>query len=263
MHHKPLIGISGPDKGGFLPWAMTYLAVRRAGGKPIRITPKSSHKISFTGLDGLILGGGSDIDPENYGEELNEISEAVEGHQLKDKVIGIILLLLRFVFSIKSSTSATDKDRDDLEKKLFLEAHKMQIPILGICRGAQMINICLGGTLYQHTSEFYVETPKMKTILPRKKIILSESSIISNLIGSSQCYVNSLHDQAIKEKGTNLEITAQDQNGIIQGIESLSGNFIVGVQWHPEYLPQLQQQQNIFKGLIAATDTAQNGLNHI
>lgn len=229
---------------------MTSFAVWRAKGRSVRITTDSAHRLNLNKIDGLILGGGSDIDPENYGEEFQNISKTTGGHNVKDKLISIIMLILRIIFSIKVSQPKQDSKRDKLEKKLCLEALKQKIPILGICRGAQMINICLGGTLYQTTNEFYTETPHIKTILPQKKVYIKDKSILQLMLGVKSCFVNSLHDQAIHCLGKDLIVTAHEKNGIIQGIESTSNKFIIGVQWHPEYLPQSHQQQSIFKGLI-------------
>ncbi len=250
MSKRPLIGVTGPVKGGFLPWIMTRLAIWRAGGRGIRLTTASAPKINFDLIKGIVLGGGSDIDPENYGEEILDISDSSSGHFFRDKLISIILLMLRILFSLKATQPKQDSERDELEKELCLKALKKGIPILGICRGAQMLNICLGGTLHQETSEFYTETPHMRTILPRKKVFLKNKSLLQSLIGVESCFVNSLHNQAINCLGQGLMVTAYDENGIIQGIESESGKCIAGVQWHPEYLPQSERQQNLFKGLV-------------
>ena len=172
MSLRPIIGVTGPNEGGLFAWIMTWLALKRKGAKPIRITPKTNTKMFR--LQGLVLGGGSDIDPENYGEELLIIKESVKEQPLKDKILGSILFLIRMIFSVKISQPEKDVDRDRLEKKLCLYALENQLPVLGICRGAQLINVVLEGTLYQDTHTFYKETPNIKTILPSKKVQLTK-----------------------------------------------------------------------------------------
>ncbi|WP_027179559.1 gamma-glutamyl-gamma-aminobutyrate hydrolase family protein [Maridesulfovibrio bastinii] len=250
MSERPLICITGPDRGGFFPWIMTKIAIFRAGGKSIRITPSKNSNIDINKIEGVIIGGGTDIDPANYGEEFNKINKEIEGHTVKNRIIAILMLLLRMIFSIKTSKAGSDTKRDELEKRICQHAVRQKIPVLGICRGAQMLNICLGGTLHQETRQFYSETPQIKTILPRKLVSLTAGSKLNNILGTSTCYVNSLHDQAINSLGQDLKVSATDQNGIIQGVESTCNSFLIGVQWHPEYLPQSVQQQKIFAALV-------------
>ena len=251
MSLRPIIGGTGPNEGGLFAWIMTWLALKRKGAKPIRITPKTNTKMLR--LQGLVLGGGSDIDPENYGEELLIIKESVKEQPLKDKILGAILFLIRMIFSVKISQPEKDVDRDRLEKKLCLYALENQLPVLGICRGAQLINVVLEGTLYQDTHTFYKETPNIKTILPSKKVQLTKKSKLGKIFDVDNCLVNSLHDQAVKKLGLNLIITAIDNNDIVQAIEHTKHPFMIGVQWHPEYLPHIKLQQRLFESLVEAS----------
>ncbi|MDA3895939.1 MAG: gamma-glutamyl-gamma-aminobutyrate hydrolase family protein [Desulfobacteraceae bacterium] len=251
MSNKMVIGVTGPVKGGWLAWAMTWLALKKTGAKPVRITADTI--ADWNRLDGLVLGGGSDIDPKNYGEVFLELVKSREAQSLADKSWSIFLFLVRGVFSVKITQPEKDHDRDELEKKLCQYAIKTQMPVLGICRGAQLINIAFGGSLYQDTGSFYTETPRIKSILPRKRVYLLENSRVGRILGVDNCRVISLLDQAIKELGRDLIISGKDKNQIVQAIEHTIHPFMVGVQWHPEYLPQIKLQQQLFKALVSAS----------
>lgn len=251
MNLHPIIGVTGPNEGGLFAWIMTWLALKRKGAKPVRITPKTNTKMLR--LHGLVLGGGSDIDPENYGEELSIVKESVKKKSFKDKLLGAILFLIRMVFSVKTSQPQKDVDRDRMEKKLCFYALENQLPILGICRGAQLINVALGGTLHQGTHTFYKETTNIRTILAIKKVYLTKKSKLRKIFNVDRCMVNSLHDQAVKKLGLDLIITAIEDNKIIQAIEHTKHPFMIGVQWHPEYLPHIKLQQRLFKSLVEAS----------
>ena len=248
MSRRPVIGVTGPVKGGLFAWIMTWFALKRAGARPVRITAETvTDNIC---LDGLVLGGGSDIDPENYGEELLRIKDPEPEQRAKDRVLSLVFFLLRVVFSVKTAQPAKDTVRDDMEKNLCRFALNKRLPVLGICRGAQLINIAMGGALYQNTRGFYTETPHIKTILPRKRIYLEATSRIRKILGVDTCRVNSLHDQAISTSGADIVVTGTDKNKIVQAIEHSHHPFMIGVQWHPEYLPQVRIQQNLFQALV-------------
>ena len=251
---KPVIGITGPERGGTSAWIFTAIAVWLQGGRPVRIHP--GKPVVNTALDGLILGGGADINPKQYGELLEENTERQpkpKGLQAwLIKMVSVlfypIVFIFRNVFSIKSPDPGTA--RDALEFKLLGDACKRQIPILGICRGAQLINVKFGGTLHQDIAGFYTEVPKVHTIWPRKVVSVKKGSRLYSIIGSESVRVNALHDQAVASLGEPIKVTVRDQAQIIQGIEHPGFSFLVGVQWHPEYLPQLPVQRNIFKELV-------------
>ncbi|MCG8313459.1 MAG: gamma-glutamyl-gamma-aminobutyrate hydrolase family protein [Pseudomonadales bacterium] len=247
--NKPLIGVTGPDRGGYAAWLMTSLALRRAGAKPVRITPSRPFDESL--LQGVIIGGGSDVDPEHYGEAPEPLAKHKRSPQLRiiDYVVNLLLFLLRWVFSVKD-VQRYDPDRDQLEKHMIQYALHSDLPLLGICRGAQLLNIVLGGSLYQQIQEFYGEIPFVRSLLPLKRVLLEQNSRLSDLFQSHSCVVNALHNQAIKDTGQQVIITARDRAGVVQGIEYLGHEFVVGVQWHPEYLPQLPQHQLLFKSLV-------------
>jgi putative glutamine amidotransferase len=263
---KPLIGVTGPDRGGASAWFFTKLAVILAGGKAKRITP--SRPCPIEDLDGLILGGGSDVDPELYGETLEKAVSRYNKRDTplqKDLFLYIIslswypfLYLIRKLFSVKELPSI-DKDRDDLEHSLMDKAIKKEIPLLGICRGAQLMNIYFGGSLYQNIREFYEEIPQIRSVLPKKHIHIETDSKLGAILRIERSRVNGLHNQAIKDVGKNINIVAKESNHIIQAIEHASLPFVIGVQWHPEYMPQERVQRSIFSALTEAARSCKSG----
>ena len=208
MSKMPIIGISSSiivdNSGSFAGYMRAYVnkdyvdAVIRAGGVPL-IIPFSVDKeviISQAQLiDGLILSGGHDINPYNYGQEPSQ-------------KIGEIF-----------------PERD--------------IPILGICRGFQLINVAAGGTLYQDLSLIpgnilkhnQVSNPTLKT----HKIEIKENSFISSIFGK-ETMVNSFHHQAIDKVADDFIVVARASDGVVEAIEHKTYKFLVAVQWHPEML---------------------------
>lgn len=208
-------------------------------------------------LDGLIIGGGSDIEPSHYGEEpLKHFKESRRrGGGLLELPISLLLFLLRVVFAVKHRRGY-DQARDELETRLLRRALNKGIPVLGICRGAQLLNVVLGGSLHQHIETFYDEEPHLRTLLPRKQIRVEAHSRLSRILGKDECYVNALHRQAVAQLGEHVKVVARDGSGVVQAIEYTRSDFAgetsfaLGVQWHPEYLPQIREQQRLFHALV-------------
>ena len=229
---------------------MTALAVWRSGGRPRRITPR--RPVDAAELDALIVGGGSDVDPFHYGAEERPVESSAEASRQArlDWVVGLALSVFRVFFATLGSQDY-DPDRDSLEKHLIKYALFHGVPTLGICRGAQLMNVTLGGTLHQHLGHFYTEdTRNIRSILPRKKVLLSPGSRLRGIFMVDSCRVNALHDQSIRDLGDMVVVTAEEGNGIVQAIEKEDHPFFVGVQWHPEYMPQSAQQQALFRALV-------------
>jgi putative glutamine amidotransferase len=250
----PVIGISGPDAGGTAAWLCAALAVWRAGGKPRRITPLRPRAVSE--LDGLIIGGGADVDPALYGEEASSVEELRRASRnfwrfLVSLTLAPIIYLLRRVLSTGMHVRG-DLERDRLETALIKGALERGLPILGICRGAQLLNVHCGGSLYQDLSDFYEESPQAHSIWPYKRIVLEPASRLAGIIGGGSTCVNSLHRQAVNEIAPGFAAVARESNAVVQAIEHRERPFVIGVQWHPEYLPQREEQRRIFQALVAA-----------
>lgn len=222
MSKRAIIGISSSiivdNSGSFAGYKRAYVnkdyvdAVIRAGGVPL-IIPFSTDKeviISQAQLiDGLILSGGHDISPYNYGQEPSQ------------------------------KIGETFPERDTYEMILLEESKKRNIPILGICRGFQLINVAAGGTLYQDLSLIpgnilkhnQVSNPTLKT----HKVEIKENSFISSIFGK-ETMVNSFHHQVIDKVANDFIVVAKASDGVVEAIEHKTYKFLVAVQWHPEML---------------------------
>ncbi|MAL99837.1 MAG: gamma-glutamyl-gamma-aminobutyrate hydrolase [Alteromonadaceae bacterium] len=256
---KPLIGVTGPDKGGRAAWWATRWALSRAGARACWIRPGQPRDID--GLDGLIIGGGADVSPHLYGEKQIEhvLEQARQASSLRKKLLTLVVFPLIFLFRIALSghTSKTeDHARDELESRLIREAIARDLPVLGICRGAQLINVILGGSLHQQILDFYTESPQIRSVLPRKQVELLQGSRLEQILQCSCCHVNALHRQAIKEPGLGLQVVAREANGVIQAVENSQKQFLIGVQWHPEFMPQSEGQFSLFQALTRAARPA-------
>jgi len=233
-----------------------------AGGKPLRIRPKKPRTIDE--LEGLIIGGGADVDPQIYGEG-EVLAEYLENPPVKPgapwhRRVGqwITGLVYPLVFLLRKWLSKEqvelDEDRDRLEFSLLKEAYQRQLPVLGICRGAQLINVYHGGNLHADISTFYYESPNPRSIFPVKEVCIKADSHLAEILGVHQLEVNALHHQAVDQTGQNLDVVAREPNKVAQGIERENGDdtFLLGVQWHPEFLPHLPRQRYIFEALVEA-----------
>jgi putative glutamine amidotransferase len=251
---RPIIGVTGPDRGGGAAWLFTALAVWICGGRAKRITP--ARPCSVDEIEALIVGGGADVDPGLYGQELLHIT----GTRRPDEPFALwflSLLVLPATWIMRKllaryTAPAQDDRRDRLETALISEAINKKLPVLGICRGEQLINVHFGGTLHQSLKGFYSEAPEIRSIFPAKRIIVAEHTRLAKILGRHPRRVNALHQQAIDRVGEHLRVAAVDRNGIVQAVEHQTLPFIIGVQWHPEYLLQLPEQRALFKALIAA-----------
>lgn len=255
-NNRPHIGVTGPDEGGRAAWWFTWFAVFIHGGRAIRINPKKG--VPDVDIHGLIIGGGADVNPERYGADhirnLFTKDEKVSGLRrffiyLATVLFFPVIYFLRKLFS--TSAAGIDNERDELEFDLIEQAIDQKIPILGICRGAQLLNIHFGGTLHQDIANYYTEVPKIHSVWPKKKVQIDEQSKLFEMVQFDSIWVNALHNQAVDELGEKLTVVAFEENGIVQAIEHAERDFILGVQWHPEYMPQIPPQRRIFKKLVA------------
>lgn len=247
---RPCIAVTGPDRGGLFAWLFTRHAIKRSGGRAVRVTP--ARRYETLQFDGLVIGGGADVDPDLYGQQVHlprpERERSLLGW-LTALVLYPLLFLVRRLFSTKHYLGL-DKARDELEYRMLREALKQQKPVLGICRGAQLINVYLEGNLHQDISSFYVESPQSWSLLPRKTIRIQAGTRLHKMLQTETCRVNALHSQSINHIGNGLKISAIEGNGVIQAIEGTSNDFLIGVQWHPEYLPHHARQCRLFSSLV-------------
>lgn len=217
---KPRIGVTTSRRGGWRSFLMCRLALLRVGGRAVRLMP-GDDPVSIANLDGLIIGGGDDIGAELYG--------------------GTLLPDVRI-----------DPERDRLEIGLLRQALPRGLPVLGICRGSQMINVALGGSLHTDIHEVYVAAPKMRTVLPKKVVTIETPSRLDRILRCNPCRVNALHHQSVDRLGDGLRVVARDEHGIVQAIEREGELFVLGVQWHPELLVFAPPHQRLFGALVAA-----------
>jgi putative glutamine amidotransferase len=252
-NRRPLVLVTGPDRGGGPAWWCTRLMIWLGGGRARRISP--SRQKGPLQFDALVLGGGADIHPSRYRQELmpelkSEMKKAREGWS--KFFAAAFIWILRRSFGVKKFTSGIDVARDRLEWDLLKHAAERKIPVLGICRGCQLINVYFGGSLHQDISNFYVETPHLRTVRARKWINVENDCQLSKSLIASRTRVNSLHRQSVDSLGEGLRITAREPIGIVQAIEHPGYPFMVGVQWHPEFLPFVAGQRRLFHSFICA-----------
>ncbi|WP_276497138.1 gamma-glutamyl-gamma-aminobutyrate hydrolase family protein [Pontibacter litorisediminis] len=256
---RPTIGITGPDKGGEAAWLFTALSVLLAGGKPVHITP--SRPRTADGLQGLIIGGGADVDPSTYEQE--HVLDSYLQRTIRQPNKNIFQRIGRFtrwlyfpaLFFVRKMLSrkltfGLDKARDNLELQLLDQAAKKNLPVMGICRGAQLMNVYFRGTLFQSIRAFYVEHPNPSSIFPVKTVAIQAGSRLAQVLGVQHLQVNALHNQAVKAPGEGIAIVAREPNQVVQGIEHTGLRYMLGVQWHPEYLPQYKTHRRLFQGLV-------------
>ena len=221
--------------GRFVRADLDYVeGVAEAGGVPVVLPPVGEARTAeavIGGLDGLLLSGGSDLHPGYYGEE--PIPE-----------LGV-----------------TVPERDTFEMALLERALRRQIPILGICRGMQVLNVALGGTLYQDLPSqmdhmvllgHRQETPKWQ---PTHEVEVDGGSKVAEILGTNELKVNSYHHQAIKGLASGLVTVAYASDGVIEAVESsdLSKRWIIAVQWHAEAMRDAgPEHRNLFEAHVSA-----------
>ena len=235
---NPIIGIVAcgyMDQRQFVP--QTYIrAMEDAGGIPV-ILPCTREEEAFPYYgkicDGFLFCGGDDVSPLLFGEEL------------------------------QTDRGRTDT-RTDIFHLSFMEyALQTKFPILGICRGMQILNIALGGTIFQDlalrpaSSLNHMQLSESRADTSHK-ITVSQNSMLYNILGDSAC-VNSFHHQSVHTLGTDLKITAIASDGVIEAVESVSRPFVLGVQWHPECMYQsIEPMQKLFHTFLKKAADAKN-----
>jgi putative glutamine amidotransferase len=230
INQKPKIAVTNPDSSGNMTWLFTALNVKLAGGKPVRIHPKNFNETMD--FDGVILGGGSDVHPNNA--KIVKAEKVERSSWLKFKEFFIYPIEF---FATLTGGGGDNLPRDKMEIQIIDHAINNDLPILGICRGHQLLNAKLGGSLHSSTLPFYKNKMRIRTILPRKEVLSTKrGSIIDDIADENPIKFNALHSQAVAKLDDGLESTGKNESGMNQVIESEKSNKILGVQWHPEYL---------------------------
>ena len=215
----PLIGVTGPDGGPRPAWHFTRLALCLAGARAVRL--RASRADLPEPLDGLVIGGGDDIDPAMYAGD-------------------------------DTGRAPRDPKRDAFEKRMIEQAVEQGLPMLGICRGAQLINVVMGGDLHGDVRPMRRRTSNRRHLTARKVVKVRRGSRLGAITRRRAMRVNSLHEQAVRRLGRGLRVVSRDRDRIVQAIEGTGRQFVLGVQWHPEYLPCLRAQRRLFAGLVRA-----------
>ena len=203
---RPTVGITFSPKRPHSYYEPYVRAVAEAGAEPVLVPATAALTLGMTqmlqGIDGLLLPGGWDMDPALYGESPVEV------------------------------LGTTDAELDRAEIEAVIRAMAVELPVLGICRGQQVLNVALGGTLHQHVQDHDGHgQPRDRLAHP---IRIERDSELARAAGSAEVMVNSLHHPAVKELGTGLKVTASSPDGVIEGVEH--GEGVVAVQCHPEEL---------------------------
>jgi putative glutamine amidotransferase len=204
-------------------------AVLQAGGLPL-ILPIAQTEAALMAdyleaIDGLIMTGGADIHPSFYGQIVLERCGEI------------------------------DEDRDRFEVELLRAARDRDLPFFGICRGLQVLNVALGGSLYQDLSYRHATDPAHQSSRewrgePAHPVVIAAGSRLAEIIGARELPVTSTHHQIIRDLAPALEVSAVAPDGVIEGIEG-PGRFLLAVQWHPErMIPRHPEQLALFRALV-------------
>jgi putative glutamine amidotransferase len=226
MKHAPVIGVTVCSR------LTDYLAsIEQAGGRPRVLEVSESPRKLVDELDGVLLTGGGDIDPVLYGEERHPTVEDAE------------------------------PGRDEFELDLARRAMAADLPVLAICRGAQVLNVAAGGTLVQDIPsaiesdlQHTIEMPKDAVahdvrVTPGSRL---EGALGSTVDASHLCRVNSRHHQSVARLGVGLVESASSPDGLVEAIEKPDADFCLGVQWHPENFWRTGEFKSLFEAFVGA-----------
>ncbi len=206
--------------------------IKAAGGMPM-ILPLLEDEEDIRDLvscfDGFLFTGGHDIDPERYGQPMYSFCEEIS------------------------------PERDHMELILIDEIRKQDKPVLGVCRGLQLINVAFGGTLYQDLAKqknnpnLLQHGQKTEFFYPVHDVDISEDSMLKAIVKEDSIRVNSMHHQGIDVLGEGVNAVARAADGVVEAIEVPDMKFCLAVQWHPEFLwSRRDHELNIFKSFVTA-----------
>lgn len=203
-------------------------AVRKAGGEPFAIRPGEAHDTDF---DGLILSGGQDVDPAFYGEKIEPFCEEI------------------------------DRKRDEFEFELTKKFVARGKPVFAICRGIQVLNVAMGGTLYQdlqrqlkgelfpaHLDRRHLSREEKRAL--RHPVHVKKGSALHGLLGE-KVEANSRHHQAVKDVAPDFRVAAESTDGVIEAIESAKYPKVMAVEWHPESREVYPDFEILFKAFVS------------
>jgi putative glutamine amidotransferase len=210
-----------------------YQAILLSGGIPIllaNVESASALKALTDSIDGLLLTGGGDMHPRNFGQGPH------------------------------ANLSETTAARDDFELEAIRRAMKLGIPILGICRGHQVLNVALGGTLFQDLScvghKTLAHSDPNQTGKVFHKVRIEKGSKLHKAVGATLIESNSSHHQVVDRLGKGLKTVAFAPDGLNEGIEHTAYDFLIGVQWHPEAIFRRSHCRRLFRAFIDAATRA-------
>ncbi len=219
------IGIPAVDESAINNFGNYKNAVKEHGGEVCFLGRNGR---IYDDIHGLLLPGGGDIHPDYFNQEWHPEIKYV------------------------------NEERDNLELAIFEEANKKDIPIFGICRGIQIMNVAMGGDLYQDIKTVYPKKALIHPAVNRKDskhtIEIESDSILFSLVGENVVEVNSAHHQALDVIGDGFVVTARSSDGIVEAIENPSRRFMIGVQYHPERMlssPEFKEhRRKLFEAFI-------------
>lgn len=240
MYDIPMIGVSGSieqDESRQFIVRDYMLAILACGGVPVLLSMDirdDQLQACLAHLDGILLAGGWDVAPVRY----NELPHPGLGQ--------------------------VDPLRDEFELRLIEACHRLKMPIFGICRGIQMMNVAMGGTLYQdlHT-DYSKENPSRPAMLHSQtckghhashQLCVDRDSMLYQILGETTIDVNSFHHQAVNRVPATLRIAAAAADGVVEAIENAAHPFFLGVQWHPELMYRKDEHSyHLFEAFVEAT----------
>jgi putative glutamine amidotransferase len=204
-------------------------AVRRAGGVPVLLPmgDVADAQALVARVDGVLVTGGADVNPECYGARSNPV------------------------------TNPAELARDEFEFAVIREAVRVDAPLLCVCRGIQVLNVALGGTLHQHYDE-HSDVDRYNEDVHDVRV--EPDSVLANALGTTRLGVNSLHHQALATIAPTLRAVAFSADGLVEGVEVEGSSFAVGVQWHPELLRHRPEHLGVFRGLVSAGAVARGSM---